>query len=107
MSRDLTLLLTEIERSGAHPHVRLRDLARRLSLSERWVRELLKRHTGVSFSTYRRRTRIDLVLKLLDGPESIKHIASVAGYDSTSSLDREFKRVFGVAPAQYRRMIKA
>jgi AraC-like DNA-binding protein len=96
----LLLLMNEL---SPNPQLRLRDLSKRISLSERQTRNLLKDLTGLGFRAHLRHLRLQNALDLLLKDCSVKYIASVVGYRDTSALDRDFSRAFGVSPTAYRR----
>jgi AraC-like DNA-binding protein len=74
---------------GVHPHT---------------AAHVVRAHTGVSFSAWRRQQRVTLALELLrTRPDmSIKEIAAASGFGSTSVFDRFVRRTYGCSPSQCR-----
>ena len=78
-------------------------LAQDLGVSTEHLCRVLKRHTGLTFVTLLRRTRVRAACRLLQTTTlSMKEIASRAGFSSASRFDRDFKTVCGVSPSEYR-----
>jgi YesN/AraC family two-component response regulator len=78
-------------------------VAQDLGVSTEHLCRVLKRHTGLTFVTLLRRTRVRAACRLLQTTTlSMKEIASRAGFSSASRFDRNFKMVCGVSPSEYR-----
>ena len=78
-------------------------VAQDLGVSTEHLCRVLKRHTGLTFVTLLRRTRVRAACRLLQTTTlSMKEIASRAGFSSPSRFDRDFKTVCGVSPSEYR-----
>jgi YesN/AraC family two-component response regulator len=78
-------------------------VAQELGVSTEHLCRVLKRHTGLTFVTLLRRTRVRAACRLLQTTTlSMKEIASCAGFTSASRFDRDFKTVCGVSPSEYR-----
>lgn len=78
-------------------------VAQDLGVSTEHLCRVLKRHTGLTFVTLLRRTRVRAACRLLQTTTlSMKEIASRAGFSSASRFDRDFKTVCGVSPSEYR-----
>jgi len=66
-------------------------------------RKLFKNQIGVSPWQYRIRRRLDLACALLKNPETkINEIALELGYSSAYDFSAQFKKYFGLSPANYR-----
>jgi transcriptional regulator GlxA family with amidase domain len=79
------------------------EIARHLGVSRRQVTRLFSAHTGLPPRLYIERSRLDRARSFLRaGHKSIKEIAAATGYQDVQHFTRSFKRVVGVAPAQYR-----
>ncbi len=64
----------------------------------------IKKETGQGFRAHLISARIlDARRHLLDPTLSVKEIATSVGYESTSSFDREFRRLHGLSPTEWRR----
>lgn len=97
--RALTFML---ERSSCEG-LSVKEVAREVGLSEWYLQRLLKVATGVTFRHQLRQIRVNAAQTLLMNKNmSIKEIAFVVGYRSTSILDRNFRSVVGMCPADYR-----
>jgi two-component system response regulator YesN len=78
-------------------------VAHDLGVSTEHLCRVLKRHTGLTFVTLLRRTRVRAACRLLQTTTlSMKEIANRAGFSSPSRFDRDFKNVCGVSPSEYR-----
>ncbi len=78
-------------------------VAHDLGVSTEHLCRMLKRHTGLTFVTLLRRTRVRAACRLLQTTTlSMKEIAGRAGFSSASRFDRVFKSVCGVSPSEYR-----
>ena len=78
-------------------------VAQDLGVSTEHLCRVLKRHTGLTFVTLLRRTRVRAACRLLQTTTlSMKEIANRAGFSSASRFDRDFKTVCGVSPSAYR-----
>ena len=78
-------------------------VAHDLGVSTEHLCRVLKRHTGLTFVTLLRRTRVRAACRLLQTTTlSMKEIASRAGFSSASRFDRDFKTVCGVSPSEFR-----
>jgi AraC-like DNA-binding protein len=63
---------------------------------------------GVSFTTFRRRTRLVLAANLLVTSElAVEQIADRTGFSDASHLHHAFVRQYGCTPGQYRRQAQA
>ena len=92
-----------IESRYVEPTLQVGAVAQDLRVSTEHLCRVLKRHTGLTFVTLLRRTRVRAACRLLQTTTlSMKEIASRAGFSSASRFDRDFKMVCGVSPSQYR-----
>jgi len=80
-----------------------KELARRLHLSPCYFCKLFKKQTGLTFTDYRRRARVEKAKKLLLDPHRrISEVAFEAGFDSIPYFNRVFRQLVGRSPSQYR-----
>jgi YesN/AraC family two-component response regulator len=78
-------------------------VAQDLGISTEHLCRVVKRHTGLTFVTLLRRTRVRAACRLLQTTAlSMKEIAGRVGFSSASRFDRDFKTVCGVSPSEYR-----
>lgn len=84
--------------------VSISDLSARFSISERHFRQLFRQATGRSPKTYQGELRLNKCAHLLNTTDlSIQDIADSLGYYSQYQLSRDFKKIFGVSPSDYRK----
>jgi YesN/AraC family two-component response regulator len=92
-----------IEQRYIEPTLHVGAVAEELGVSTEHLCRVLKRHTGLTFVTLLRRTRVRAACRLLQTTTlSMKEIAGRAGFSSASRFDRDFKTVCGVSPSEYR-----
>jgi len=81
----------------------LRDLARRMGMSESHLRARFRAEAGLSLGRYLRESRLRwAALGLKDQGWSVKEAAARAGYPDPFSFSRAFKRAMGFPPSQLR-----
>ena len=92
-----------IENRYVETTLQVSAVAQDLGVSTEHLCRVLKRHTGLTFVTLLRRTRVRAACRLLQTTTlSMKEIASRAGFSSASRFDRDFKTVCGVSPSEFR-----
>lgn len=86
------------------PGASLAGVARMLRVHPHTAAHVVRDHTGLAFSAWRRQHRVTLALALLrTRPDmSIKEIAAASGFSSTSVFDRFVRRTSGCSPSQCR-----
>ena len=68
---------------------------------------MFKKITGVNFTDYVSRVRIEKAKDLLLNPNlRISEIAYVVGFQSLTHFNRVFKRILGQSPTDYRGQLK-
>lgn len=81
----------------------LENLAQSVNLSASRLRHLFKEDMGVTPTQYFQALRMEHARHLLETTfMRVKEIAPAVGMGRDSCLVREFKKTYGVAPAQYR-----
>lgn len=86
----------------------LLDLTREIGLARCTVSEILNKHMGKSFYEYVNSYRLEQAReKLAEAQDSprILDIAFSVGFGNKASFNREFKKVFGQTPTQYRQQL--
>jgi AraC-like DNA-binding protein len=103
VSPQATRTMHVIENRYVETTLHVSTVAQDLGVSTEHLCRVLKRHTGMTFVTLLRRTRVRAACRLLQTTTlSMKEIASRSGFSSASRFDRDFKTVCGVSPSEYR-----
>jgi AraC-like DNA-binding protein/ligand-binding sensor protein len=85
----------------------LGQVARAVNLSAYYFCKTFKQATGISFTTYLARVRVEKVKHLLLDPDkSIIEAAYAAGFQSLSQFYRVFRRIAGEPPMRYRERVR-
>ena len=83
--------------------ITLDEAAQAVNASTRHFCKVFKEATGITFTDYLARTRVEKAKHLLQNPHlRVSEIAFETGFDSISQFNRSFKRVAGMSPTQYR-----
>jgi AraC-like DNA-binding protein len=77
------------------------SIAVALHTTERSFSRHFTTEVGMSFRTWRQRARIITSLDRVVAKESIKAVASISGFHSSSAFVAAFKKVMGYTPAQF------
>lgn len=78
-------------------------IAERLGVGERYLRQLLKHHTGISPKEYQQFRQVMFAKKLLQQTQlRVEDIAQAAGYNSSRQLQRNLKLLCQLTPSQLR-----
>ena len=81
----------------------LRDVARALNVSTFYFCKLFKKSTGVKFTEYLSRVRIERAKGFLLNPNMrVSEIAFEVGFQSLTHFNRSFQRIVGRSPTAYR-----
>ncbi len=84
-------------------HVSLKEVATCVNLSPCHFCAVFKKQTGVTFSQYRLRQRLEKARDLLgDAGRRISDVAFEAGFESIPYFNRAFRRRFKCSPTQFR-----
>lgn len=92
-----------VMQNDLHAGPPLAELARAVNLSVSRLHHLFKVATGMSPARYRRlllneKARLLLQTSFL----SVKQVRASLGIDDRSHFERDFKKLYGITPAQYR-----
>jgi len=83
--------------------ITLSDVAKAACTSTFYICKLFKRHTGMNFTEYVSRLRVDRAKELLANPNlRISEIAYDVGFQSLTHFNRIFRKLEGQAPTAYR-----
>ncbi len=86
-----------------HAPLRMEELAEIAFLSISGLHRLFQRHTQMSVSEYVIALRIGESCSRLSGTnQPIQHIAAEVGYASLANFNRQFRRLRGMSPREYR-----
>ena len=81
----------------------LGDAARTVNTSVHYFCKMFKKATGITFTEYLTRIRIEKARNLLLNPNKrISEVAFEVGFQSLSQFNRSFKRITGKTPTRYR-----
>jgi AraC-like DNA-binding protein len=98
--------LTELFRERLDGSLRFPEVCRRLGIGETALKECARKHLGMGAMEYYQHLRLDEARRLLrEGRLNITQIAGQLGYTSPQSFTRQFRRMMGMTPSQYLRMI--
>ncbi|MFP4157827.1 MAG: PocR ligand-binding domain-containing protein [Opitutales bacterium] len=85
--------------------ISLDEAARAVSASTRHFCKVFKEATGLTFTDYLARVRVEKAKKLLQNPHlRVSEVAFETGFESISQFNRSFKRITRLAPTQFRRL---
>ncbi len=83
--------------------IMLKELAADFGFSPNYCSSLFVRKTGMTFSQYLTKLRMEQACTMLKNPHlSVKKISNTIGYEDEVYFHKVFKKYFGVTPAQYR-----
>jgi len=86
-----------------HEEISLNEVAHVVNMSSFYFCKSFKRATGMTFTDYLARVRIEKVKNLLLNPHKrVSEAAYDAGFQSLSQFNRVFRRIAGEAPTVYR-----
>ncbi len=84
--------------------VSLQELAEQFHYSIPHCSRLIREETGMGFSAFVRRVKMNHVLPLLRGTNlSVAEISSQVGYENPESFIRAFEKLYSMSPTAYRR----
>jgi AraC-like DNA-binding protein/ligand-binding sensor protein len=101
-STNMTRARQFIEAHQAEP-LSLGRIARVANISRHYFCKMFKKATGINFTDYLSRVRVEKSKALLLNPNSrISEAAFACGFQSMTNFNREFKRIVGRSPTQFR-----
>jgi len=81
----------------------LTEVSKAVNISEFYFCKMFKKFTGINFTEYLCRIRIERAKQLLLNPNlRISEIAFEVGFQSLTHFNRVFKRIAGLSPSEYR-----
>jgi AraC-like DNA-binding protein len=88
-------------------HISLTRAAKAMNTSRFYFCKMFKRGTGLNFTEYMSRVRIEKTKNLLLNPNlRISEIGYAVGFQSLTHFNRVFSRVVGQSPTEYRSKLK-
>lgn len=89
--------------SHQHEEITLNEVAKAVNMSSFYFCKTFKKATGMTFTDYLARVRIEKVKNLLLNPHKrISEAAYECGFQSLSQFNRVFRKVAGESPTEYR-----
>ena len=86
-----------------NPDVNLMDISARIQVNSKYLSDYLRYHYGETFLTFVNRLRVEYAASLLeDRSRSIEEVAESSGFTNVSTFYRNFMKVKGISPSQYR-----
>jgi AraC-like DNA-binding protein len=90
-------------RANATDELSLGTVARAVNVSAGHFSEMFRKATGITFTDFVARVRVEKVKQMLRNPRlQITTAALDAGFQSLSQFNRVFKRVTGISPREFR-----
>jgi transcriptional regulator GlxA family with amidase domain len=87
--------------------VHLSDVARYFGMSESIFSRFFKRNTGHGFVHYVNRVRINRACDLLTQTDKpVTDVCFETGFNNISNFNRQFRKLCGLSPSEYRRQAK-
>src|ERR1043166_6795005 len=97
----------EFIRQNQAENLSLGQVAKAVNTSSFYFCKLFKKTTGLNFTNYVSRVRIEKAKNLLLNPNlRISEIAFEVGFQSLTHFNRVFKKIIGQAPTEYRAQIQ-
>lgn len=91
-------------RENYKSHISLDDIVSGMFLSKNYFRQIFKKTTGTSISSYIQDLRINEACRLLETTlDSSADIATKCGFNDIKFFYQTFKKTVGMTPAEYRR----
>jgi len=80
----------------------LESVSKLHSYGKKYISEAFKRHTGICFSTYLCKLRLNHAVRMMNaGFTSIKEISSFSGFSDPLYFSKVFKKNYGMSPGEY------
>lgn len=90
--------------NSLHQPISLSDAASELGVSVYYLSRLLNQHGESSFSDLLHVFRIEKAKQLIRSDQSFKQVAWSTGYNSQSYFSKNFRRLTGVSPSEYKEL---
>ncbi|MBQ8382546.1 MAG: AraC family transcriptional regulator [Clostridia bacterium] len=84
--------------------ITVEEVAKVVHLTPNYFSEYFKKQTGVKFSSYVQKLRLEFAVSLLKMSDlSVKQVADQSGFNSAAYFSNAFKDSFGISPEQFRK----
>lgn len=93
-------MMEAIEQMLGEEDLSLHTLAERLYVNPSYLSRLFKRETGIAFSGYVLKRRMELAKEHLSGGMKVYDAANASGYRDVSYFAKVFRKYWGVAPSE-------
>ncbi|CDI49981.1 response regulator transcription factor [Clostridium tetani] len=104
------LALSYIKENFSNNEISLNLVAQQFYISQSYLTRVIKQKTGVSFTDYLNKLRINMAKKLLtdsNNDYTINDISNMVGYSSQHYFSRAFKNYMEISPKNYRNKEKS
>ena len=102
--RDLVEMAINHMRENYKSHISLDDIVSGMFLSKNYFRQIFKKTTGISISSFIQELRINEACRLLKETDlSSAEIAGKCGFNDIKFFYQTFKKATGMTPAEYRK----
>ena len=82
----------------------IEELAAKINVSASYLQKLFKTETGISPIQYLQNLRIEKARELLEnGFKRVKEIGCEVGFIDQSNFARDFRKIYGLTPSDYRK----
>ena len=99
--------ITQMMLAAPDGSLRFEDVCRETGLSATVLKSRFKRFTGTTVMAYYQRLRLEESRRMLrQGGRNISQVAQALGYSSPQAFARQFRRVMGLSPLDYLKMVK-
>ncbi len=103
LSPDVAHRVQEFISNHLHEGLTLKDLARFLGYSDKYCSDLFKALTGIPFSHYLKRLRLERAVGLLaESNATLSCIAETLGFSDQFAFSHFFKNAVGCSPQRFR-----
>lgn len=87
--------------------VDLKALAEMVSMAEGSLCRFFKQNIGMTIFEYLNKIKVEFACKLLMDPDlSILDVCLDSGFNNLSHFNKQFKRIIGLPPKEYRKQFK-
>ncbi|MEX0288994.1 MAG: helix-turn-helix domain-containing protein, partial [Flavobacteriaceae bacterium] len=105
--KQLTRLM-QTDQMYLNPDLNSKDLADELGISTKLLSQVINQGFGQNFFDFINTSRCEEVKRILQGPDQKMTILEAmyhSGFNSKSSFNKEFKKLMGLTPSQYKRSL--